>query len=99
MSQLGRIKVTTTSGSVYIINHIANTWERVNENPEHQQFVRNEDGETGDAKTGASFVDLIGPKVGESMIILGPPLVEHAQGRMITTTPVASIEPLSDEES
>jgi hypothetical protein len=87
----GLVKVMTVSGSVYILNSDEMTWRRQRAIPDlpSSNPMRTADG------TLNKWPDL---RIGESMVLICPPIVEGAAGRAIITSPVAEVElDLSDE--
>ena len=73
--------VRTQTGSIYQIDTEAMTWTRL-ESTEHSGRLRTDGG-------ALSCEPEI--KLGERMIILGPPITPWTYGRIILTTPVVEI--------
>lgn len=74
------IKVTTESGSVYMLNPDKKTWSRVR-GPE-ASIIRTDDG---------TYDELSVIEIGKSMSLICPAITEGAAGRLIFTTLVVSI--------
>jgi hypothetical protein len=81
--------VRTESGSLYLIDGerwtsgagLPLTWERVEETKD-SGLLRTD---------GGDLVNYPEIKLGQPMLLLGPPIVEWAVGRLIMTTPVKSV--------
>lgn len=85
-------KITTKSGSVYLIDDDRKTWERYNEDPQHHG-VRDKDGTTGAAAKG-EFMELKGVELGRSMRIICPPMTKGTYCRLVATTSITEIKEL-----
>lgn len=81
-----KIQFTTESGSTYIIDNEAMTWERVIPGP----------GSVNVRTKGGPLYLSPSAVIGYPCIIVGPPLTEGADFRYIQTTPVTSITELKD---
>jgi len=75
-------RVTTRSGSVYKIDETAHRWSRITTTDE-SGGLRTEDGDFGEVNE---------VEVGKPMMIMCPPIVEHANCRVIYTSPVIKVE-------
>jgi hypothetical protein len=81
-------RVTTESGSVYLIDLVAKTWERVETSIE-----------SGKIRTNKGSIQNTHPltiKVGKRIEILTDKINEWADYRLLATSPVLSIEDLED---
>lgn len=74
--------VTTKSGTRYLIDLEAKTWERLSAT-DRSGPLRTESGK---------IVYIEGPVIGESMIIVGPPLNGSSLGQVIFTSLVVGVE-------
>jgi hypothetical protein len=79
------VKVTTLTGSTYLIDFGKKTWERVAETPDSGP-VRTDGRGTWHALSGISE--------GFPMVIYGPPVDPAMAERRITTSPVTGIVPV-----
>ena len=75
------IRVYTQSGSVYLIDREAKTWERVKVG-EGSHALRTQSG---------TFTELYPIEVGRGVLMVCPPLVEGTIGRTIYTSNVTEI--------
>lgn len=73
--------VNTSTGSVYRIDPETQTWERVCVG-EKSGHLRTESG---------VFESITGPVIGDSMVLVCPPLSAAVSGRLIQTSAVTSI--------
>lgn len=81
-----KLKITTQSGSVYIIDPTAKTWERV-----HATAL------SGTIRTtGGVFEEMYPITVGNGLLMFCPPLEMNGPPRMIYTSNVTEIEPLEE---
>ena len=77
-------RITTESGSVYIIDLVGKTWERIESSPE-----------SGKIRTQSGTIQNTTPlkiEVGHSIQILTDKINPHAQYRLLATSLVKSIE-------
>jgi len=78
-----RVKVKTQSGSEYVLDYTAKTWERLSHAPESNQ-LRTEFG---------TFEHVERLEVGKGVLMLMEPLTPGATGRMVYTSDVTEINP------
>lgn len=86
MAKPAKPKITrfaTRSGSIYEIDHEARTWARLINSAESNR-VRTPDG---------TFLSISPIRVGSSVTLTCPPIVEGTDVRWIQTTPVVRILP------
>lgn len=86
----GLVKVMTISGSVYILDPEKMTWARQRVIPDlpSPNPMRTADGTINEWPS---------LRIGESMTLMCPPIVEGAAGRAIITSPVVEVELELDE--
>lgn len=76
--------VIATANSIYKIDTVAKTWERVSTtNSGEKDRLRT---------TSGTYVSIEGVEVGHSMAIICPPIVEGADFRLLLTSRIISID-------